>query len=173
MTKARHMKHDLTRLERVLDTYGADPARWPGAERDGLGALVKVNADARRLVVEAKALERVMDSATVSPASDALKARIVSAAVGDTSRSARVVPINAGANRSGALRSARTGVTVIWPAAALAASFALGIYLGVTGIGERALPVALQIAAIPSPLSDGDVIPWIEESIGPDSEDLL
>jgi len=46
-----------TRLAEVLAAYGADPARWPAAERARLEALVRSDP---QLLVEAREIDRVL-----------------------------------------------------------------------------------------------------------------
>ncbi len=165
-------KKGLARLEEMLDTFGADPARWPVSERAALEALAGTQDQARRLIDEAQALERVMDTAPVLKASHALKARIVAAAANDAVREARVLPITASPGRSEhSLRVRRSAL--MWPAAALAASFAFGLYLGVSGVGGQAFEGAFQIAAINGAGGDEEAIFWLEDDSGPDAEDML
>lgn len=172
MTQDKDTKKYLARLEEVLDTFGADPARWPVSERAALEALAETQDQARRLIGEAQALERVMDSAPALKASDALKARIVAAAANDPVREARVVPITTSPGRSGhSLRVRRAAL--MWPAAALAASFAFGLYLGVSGVGGQAFESAFQVAAINGAAGDAEAFSWLEDDSGPDAEDLL
>lgn len=172
MTQDIDTKKLISRLEQVLDIFGADPARWPVSERAALEALVETQHQARLLLGEAQALERVMEAAPVVKASDALKARIVTTAANDPEREASVVPITASPGRSGqSLRVRR--VTLMWPAAALAASFAFGLYLGVSGVGGQAFEGTFQIAAFNGSGGEADNISWLDDSTGPDSEDLL
>ncbi len=172
MTQDRDIKKQIARLEQVLDIYGANPGRWPVAERAGLEVLVETQPQAQRLLGEAQALEQVMASSPAHKASDTLKARIVAAAVKDTEREARVVPITAASVRSGPSLDKRRA-RLIWPAAALAASFAFGLYLGVAGIGGQTFDGALQIALINGSGGDADTISWLDDSTGTEAEDLL
>lgn len=172
MTQDNDTKKQLARLEYVLDTFGASPARWPAPERAALEQLVETQNQARKLLSEAQALERVMDAAPVIKASDALKARIVTTAVNDPVHEASVVPIMASPGRSGhSIHAPR--ITLMWPAAALAASFAFGLYLGVSGVGGQAFEGTFQIAAINSAGGDAEAISWLDDSTEPDLEDLL
>lgn len=92
MTKDMTSRSDLDALERVLDTFGADPARWPAADRDGLKALLARDEAAARLHAEARALDLILakgDAAAGAPArrrrpaGDMLAARIVAAAIAE------------------------------------------------------------------------------------------
>jgi hypothetical protein len=172
MTQGKDTKKQIARLEQVLDTFGANPARWPVSDRAALEVLVETQHQARRLLDEAQALERVMDVAPMVKASDALKARIVTAAINDPEREASVVPISASPDRPEySLRARRAAL--MWPAAALAASFAFGLYLGVSGVGGQAFEDAFQISAISGSGGDADTISWLDDSNGSDAEDLL
>ena len=162
MTQGNNIQPELTRLESVLDTFGADPRRWPDSERRILEALIESNADARLLLEEARAVARVMDAAPVSKASAALKSRIVAAAIDDAGRDARIVPIRTARPRGAQSTSARR-MGALWPAAALAASFAVGLYLGAAGVGGTAIDGAFEIAMSGASGSDADSIPWLEE----------
>lgn len=162
MTQSNNVQQELIRLESVLDTFGADPKRWPVSERRILEALIEINADARLLLGEARAVARVMDAAPVSQASATLKSRIVNAAIADAGRDARIVPIETARPGGGQSMSARRSGS-IWPAAALAASFAFGLYLGVAGIGGTAVDGAFEIAMSGASGGDGDAISWLED----------
>ncbi len=162
MTKGNNVQRKLTRLEGVLDTFGADSRRWPGAERRTLEALIEKNADARRLLGEASAMARLMDAAPAPEASAALKSRIVAAAIRGAGRDARVVPIKAARSRTAQSASARR-MGAIWPAAALAASFAFGLYLGAADIGGAAVDGAFEIAMSGVSNTDADSISWLDD----------
>lgn len=52
------------RFEQLLDAYGADPERWPSAERAEGGAYAAAHADeVAGLLAEARGLDAVMDNA--------------------------------------------------------------------------------------------------------------
>ena len=51
----------LKRFRRILDAYGADPARWPEEEIDAIRALLSSSEDARRMVAEAGRVDRLLD----------------------------------------------------------------------------------------------------------------
>ena len=141
----------LAELQQVLDVYGAEAGRWPEAKRERLLAFAASDAAGARLLKEAKALDAVLAKAPSGHASDALKAAIVAAAVGDGSREARVVPLNA-ARHEPVRRSS-------WQAfALLAASFALGLYLGIAGLADTTLQSTFQLAALGQSVEDGEDI---------------
>ena len=169
MTKHKDIKQKLLHLEHALDVFGPEMKRWRKRERAALEGFVQSHPKARQLLQEAKALAEVMDAAPDHAASDALKARIVAAAVNDSRREARVVPIAASVHRTGHGRRAWP-IAAMWPAGALAASFAFGLYLGVSGIGGQAFDNSLQIVALNGDAVDSDDTSWFD---GGDGEDQL
>lgn len=103
---------DMTRFQLLLDAYGADPGRWPAAERAAAEALLAADPTAQAARREALALDAALDLLPTPPVPADLAARIAAAAPLRTPR-----PANS--NRP-------------WPMAmALAASAALGLWLGV------------------------------------------
>ena len=165
----------LARLGEVLDVYGAESSRWPDAEREALEAFIEADSQARRLYREAQALAHVMEAAPSMQASAELKAGIVASVTGDRQRAAKVVPIDA-ARTSGERRARPDRSTQLWPAAALAASFALGVYLGISGIGGIELDNALRLAALNNGSGAeeaGYAEPWLDGNAGGDAEGLL
>lgn len=172
MKQDGNTRKNLARLRQALDTFGADPNRWPVAERAGLEALVKADKPAARLLLEAQALARVMNAAPGGRASAALSARIVAAAIDDPVRKAVVVPLSPahGADRQ---TFSIKRAALMWPAAALAASFAFGLYMGIAGIGAAAVESVFYVAMTDSSGTDEDGISWLEDSAGVDEEGLL
>lgn len=51
----------LDRFRSIVAAYGADPERWPDAERDAAQALAGRSLDARRALDEARRLDRTLD----------------------------------------------------------------------------------------------------------------
>jgi hypothetical protein len=70
----------LDRFAALLDAYGADPARWPDAERAGAHALLDRSAEARARRDAAAALDALLDRAAAVQPSSALAARILAQA---------------------------------------------------------------------------------------------
>lgn len=174
MKQGGDSKNKMARLESVLDAFGADAARWPTAERDALEDLVRTNKAARQLVGEARALERVMDTASAGNASDALRSHIVIAAMEDTSRETTIIPLALKQRQSRNARTTSVQRSIpMWPAAALAASFAFGLYLGAAGIGGAAVEEVLLAAT--TDISDiyAGGVSWIEDSTAGDGGGLL
>jgi len=172
-TMSKELKIDLTALEAILDIYGSDRSRWPQSSRPALENFIDENKEAHRLLKEAQALDRVMNTSSSFVAGDALKAKIMASVASDTSRSARVVPITA-------VKSARDHVSGMgkaqqgyWPAAALAASFAFGLYLGIAGLGSQAFEGAVQVSGLASVTSDTENLSWLDDGSLSALEDIL
>lgn len=78
-------------FEQLLAVYGSDRARWPVEARKEAALLVAKSAEARRLLAETEAFDRVLDHAPLPSLAGeaALSARIAAAA----QRSPRVVAV--------------------------------------------------------------------------------
>jgi hypothetical protein len=70
----------LARLGELLDTYGADPGRWPPEERDAALALLAHSAEAQRQREASAQLDAVLNLAPAHAAPPALVERILAAA---------------------------------------------------------------------------------------------
>jgi hypothetical protein len=117
----------INRLREIVAAYGAEPSRWPLAERAAAQGLIAADPAARGLVAEAAVLDRALDRVGApAPAGTTLAAAIVGAA---RSRPQR--------RRSGfADRLAGAWPTPLWPQlAGLAAALVIGFAIGFTGIG--------------------------------------
>jgi hypothetical protein len=115
-----------TRLAEVLAAYGADPARWPAAERDRLLALVESEPG---LLVEAAEIDRILGRAARPQIPTGAAARLVERA-GQEKPHPNVIPL-------GRVRPKVHPSIWSWgAAAALAASFACGIFLGTTNFAN-------------------------------------
>lgn len=69
MTDMREQNQALELLDRTLEVFGADSARWPVGVKTKLTPLINGNADARRKIAEAAALDKVLSFApTISAA---------------------------------------------------------------------------------------------------------
>lgn len=92
MTMSARMTY--AEFEHLLAVYGSDRARWPVEARKEAAVLVARSAEARQLLAETEAFDRVLDRAPLPPLAKeaALSARIVAAA----QRSPRVVSVRAG-----------------------------------------------------------------------------
>ena len=139
------IRRDLERLQTVLDTFGAEPARWPVAEVSRLVTLIKSDPRAKRMLGDARALDRVLSAAPAgSPSQIAgLTERIVRRAAA-SSTTAEIVPLPqrlGGPVPASAPKSRR-----YWPVfAAMAASLAVGFYAGTS---ELVAPTLQQVAGL-------------------------
>jgi anti-sigma-K factor RskA len=70
----------LDRLRAIVDAYGADPARWPAAERAAGEALLAGSAEARALVAETADLDAALDSLPALQPSPAMRTAVLAAA---------------------------------------------------------------------------------------------
>lgn len=110
-----HKDMDRRRLDALLDAYGADPARWPAAERNAAQALLASDPAAQARLEQARLLDRALDALPPAPAlAGDLAARI---------RNAARQPV-APANTNSPWRFT----------AALAASAVIGLWLGFTAV---------------------------------------
>jgi hypothetical protein len=152
----------IAEFERLLDVYGSDRSRWPAEARAGAGHLVARDGAARRLLAEAEALDRVLERAPLPTLAQeaAIAERIIAAA----RRTPRVVSVvKAGVRRSAAPRAdnvvqlagfrARaqwlaSKSTLGGVASALAASLALGVFLGLSSLSQGVVPAVEQMTGI-------------------------
>lgn len=67
----------LERFEALLDAYGAEPERWPSAERDAAKALLESDARAHALHQAALALDSQLERVEVDEPSARLRARVL------------------------------------------------------------------------------------------------
>jgi len=126
-----------SRLERLFDTYGADPARWPQPDRQLL-AIYATDPHVARMASEAHALERVF---ALDPAAVMMDARASALVDRICAAAAHQAPAPASSNvlafsppmRRVAQASRRAG------RAALAASLLLGVLIGTSGFGVHAV----------------------------------
>jgi hypothetical protein len=109
-----------TRLAEVLAAYGADPARWPSSERDQLQPLLDKEPG---LLAEASEIDRVLAKAIPPAPSVQGKAQLL-ARIAREKQTVNVVPLERVRTRP------RPSIWSWGTAAALAASFAFGIFLG-------------------------------------------
>ncbi|MGE0237794.1 MAG: hypothetical protein AB7S59_03670 [Parvibaculaceae bacterium] len=116
-----------TRLAEVLAAYGADPVRWPAVERDRLLAHIENTPELQTLLVEAREIDRVLARAKAPdvPAGDATR---LLARAGQEKPQPTVITFDRARARP------RSSIWSWGAAAALAASFGLGIFLGTTNL---------------------------------------
>ncbi len=70
----------LARFRAILDAFGAEPLRWPAAERASAEALLTDSAEARRLQEAAAALDDLLAQSEAPRPSPQLRAAILHAA---------------------------------------------------------------------------------------------
>lgn len=102
----------LERFTAIVDAYGANPERWPDAERAGGLALLELSPEARAARDAAATLDRLLDHAPVAASDPALERSVLA-----RGPRAKVVP----------LRPKRRLVPVA--AFALAAAASLAVWL--------------------------------------------
>ncbi len=112
------------RLAELAEAFGADPARWPPGDR-GLAAL----ADPADLA-DAREIDAVLAHARMPSIDPAARMAAMS----------RIMTAAPGGRASPSPRSARIWGAWAPAATALAASFALGIYLGSAGLVDDLIP---------------------------------
>jgi hypothetical protein len=150
----------IAEFERLLDVYGSDRTRWPVEERSCAGQLVARDRTARRLLAEAEALDRTLERAPLPSLAKeaALADRILVAA----RRSPRMVAAGkADAGGAGhpagnvislpALRGRapwRSRTAFGSAAGMLAASLALGVFLGLSSLSQGVLPALEEVTGI-------------------------
>lgn len=180
MTKSAHMTY--ADFEHLLAVYGSDRARWPVEARKEAAKLVAMNVQARQLLAEMEALDRVLDRAPLPSLEReaALTARIMDAA----QRTPRVVATRPGqdvrATAALAPRAAVDGRTPLTSRLRLAgtraglgamisaASLVAGILIGLTNSGPTWFRPVQQISAA---LTGGSVMS--QASYDPLDEDTL
>jgi len=172
----------LLEFERLLDVYGSDRTRWPVDARASAGQLAGRDPAARRLLVEAEALDRVLERAPLPSlvSEAALAERIVAAA----QRSPRMVPTGdaAATTAEASARPERPRARVVelserrrWlhrsPAGRatglLAACLMLGVFLGAAAVPQPLIPALEDFTGIT--IGNGNSVP---AAFDPD-EDLL
>jgi hypothetical protein len=145
MTNTEPMNTEHEAFQRLLDSHGGDRARWPAAARLRFAQLLARDGVAQTMLAQAQALDNVLDRAPVVSADRqaALADRIMAAAAAQpplkaTTAPAVILPVAA---RRAPLRMA--------PAMALlAASLAVGIAIGLSGVAAPALNGVSDVIAV-------------------------
>lgn len=65
----------LERFAVIVDAYGAEPRRWPAAEREAAVTLAATDADAAALLAEARSLDAGLDALPLPAAATAARRR--------------------------------------------------------------------------------------------------
>ena len=116
----------IWRFRRLIAAYGADPARWPPAQRPPAEALLARSAPARALLAEARAFDSLLMADANTPVDERLAASIIARAIDapqePTPASARALHLGWPLPR-------------LWPhAIGLATAAALGFVIGWTDL---------------------------------------
>jgi hypothetical protein len=135
---------DKRRLIQVLESYGADPSRWPQDEREVLRRLLFLGDPA---VEEALKTAQEMDSILARAPAPAVDAELSRDRFLARLRE-QGLPVTSHLDLAGR-RSGRAGARALrrlpWPAfGALAASLAAGIYAGAGGMAHEFIPAVLE-----------------------------
>jgi hypothetical protein len=144
----------------LLDVYGSDRTRWPVEARAGAGQLVARDKAARRLLAEAEALDKTLERAPLP--SLAAEAALADRIIATARRSPRMVPAFNMTAVGGPRRIASNVVRLPglparprWlptglasAAGMLAASLALGVFLGVSNFSQGVVPVLEDMTGI-------------------------
>ncbi|RTL69968.1 MAG: hypothetical protein EKK41_13205 [Hyphomicrobiales bacterium] len=142
----------LEDFEALLDGHGGDRTRWPLDQRAAANRLLAQDADARRLLAEAQALDSLLDRRPAAGTDlDALAARIVATA----QRSPRLAASAPGAalaakpsvplRRRGPFEMDSVGIGALLTAASLV----LGILIGLSGLPQAVLRPVQQFTGLP------------------------
>lgn len=131
------------RLKEVLEAYGADPRRWPEADRQALAGRAVSQA------AEAAEIDKVLALATLPRAGASAITGILAQAAGESAGTSNVVLLRP--------RSSRVNISRWFAAVPIAASLALGFYVGSTGSLDALLPAALVGEAVAAGEDPGDL----------------
>src|SRR5260221_12279238 len=113
---------NIERFHILLDAYGADPARWPQAERGSAEAFARATPGAAALIAAARALDQALDR--VPAAMPELDAVVVAAQASAAPQRRPLRPRRGG-----------FGFGLAWPNfAGLAAAMVVGFVVGWTGL---------------------------------------
>jgi hypothetical protein len=130
---------NIQRFKTLVEAYGANPARWPEAERVAALLFAEQSAEARDVLLEAAAFDRLLDTAETHPATRALEDRILATFPERT------------------VKQRAPWFTMRWiPAAAVACSLALGLAVGAALPGLAGVSDAAAVDPALIALSGGD-----------------
>ena len=176
MNQQHDRADEMEALSRVLDAFGSDRSRWPAGAAERFRPLLAEAPEARALLAEARALERVLDRAP-QPSGERMRAlteRIVAAAETCEVQAARTSGIR---GRVVALptrvrdigRAAAAADRNVWQTAALlAACLVAGIYLGASPVLTPVLQDLAESIGVTSDL-DSTSYAFFDESLEEDA----
>lgn len=182
----------LQTLEVTLDAYGADRARWPEDRRRELAGLIVADPQAREMLRETVAFDRLLDQTSDAARDEvplALMSRIMSAAqaeggvapgVGETDAGNNVIPLPRRGVKDAKSKPAAADTTRglstwrEWSAAGmLAASLLLGVYIGGSGLLNTAVNDLTNVAGMSSSFDATSVLLPGLDTDDATTEDLL
>lgn len=146
------MTMTLERLRILIEAYGAEPSRWPEDERGAAATLLAESAEARALVAEEAALDRLL-ARYDNPAEGAVNQLALVAAVTAQPQGAPLATLPRPANENRIEISWRNIV-------ALAAAAMVGFVVGWSGLDQDFLPNAAQARVIDQALVLGGGEDW-------------
>ena len=121
MTEVDESEMDEARFARLVEAYGAEPARWPAGERHAAQRLLSSSTSAQHALAQARALDRALAPATPPSVSLALENRLLT----DFDRAQR---------RWSLRKSIDAAARTVWPGAPLwqpATVFGLALAIGI------------------------------------------
>lgn len=156
---------ELNALITLLDTVGANRARWPTGAETRFADLIATNPHARQALAEAQALERALDLAprVAAARESALMAQIMAQTRSNTSAPvSNVVPMRAPA-KPAPVRHLTQGFGL------MAAALLLGIIVGAGGLASPvfdSMAEAVGLTEDPSELAYAtDLLPGGEDTL--------
>jgi hypothetical protein len=140
MTRQERKTVEMEALQRLLESHGADRTRWPARDRLRFAQMIAEDAEARRLVAEATALDSLLELAPAPSVAreQEIGARILALAQAQP----RAVETRPEEELRARPRVQRPGLRHLPAAALLAASLLVGIFAGTSGVIERLLDAA-------------------------------
>lgn len=141
---------DAFRFVQIVESYGADSARWPLAEREAATRFVANHPAAQEICAQSGVIDSLLDTVVSPPPSEFLRARILKAAA---------------TNMPAALRAANDRV----PFRAIAATLLVGGLVGFLGGGLGPASVATAAPVIETEIALNSfetetTLAWLEES---------
>lgn len=137
----------LRRFKSLVDSYGADPRRWPSEVRDDAQALLEVSADARGLLGQARRLDKALAASSRHHAEEWQIREQAALARLQSSVEARIAPAeqrstDRGSNWTIAAIRRTLVPNLPWVGVATAGSVAVAAGLVIGGLYTSALPPA-------------------------------